>query len=270
MGFKASATAGSLVVLLFLTPATIYADTANDLYDLYDMKYEDSIPEDVIDTISRYNYAQKYVSMFQYVAVSEYDTDLINAKIDQLESNLESLTDQLLAGYDLSMDEIYTLEDEYNETYTKLQDAKDSLQTVEIDFDTPTVDNTPTYSEYKEALQKKSKLVTEAELGEISDLSYPVTTAALESDRTFTSLTLAVADGATITSLFNGTVALTDDNSITIDHHNGIYTYYGGLTSYYVRPGDTVYQGQSIGTSGNKVILKLKIDGKLVDISKLF
>lgn len=40
-------------------------------------------------------------------------------------------------------------------------------------------------------------------------------------------------------------------NRVTIQHANGVVTYYGHLGSMQVKPGQTVYQGQQIGTQGN-------------------
>ena len=39
-------------------------------------------------------------------------------------------------------------------------------------------------------------------------------------------------------------------NRVTVQHSNGVVTYYGHLSSMQVKPGDSVYQGQQIGTEG--------------------
>ena len=72
-------------------------------------------------------------------------------------------------------------------------------------------------------------------------------------------------------SVFNGKIiSVSDDNEVTISHHNKIYSHYKGLNSVVVSVGDEVKQGQAIGTSSSQFTLQLKVGGKLVDVSKLF
>lgn len=57
----------------------------------------------------------------------------------------------------------------------------------------------------------------------------------------------AVADGkVSMAQWYNGY-----GNYVEIDHGNGIHSFYGHLTSYNLKKGDIVHQGQNIGKSGN-------------------
>ena len=270
MGTQKCKTAVTLLVVLLSLPTICYADTAVDVYEVYGVDYEITYPDSVVDTINSYNYAKRYIAMYRYVAESEYDKSILEKRIDTLESKLKDIESKLSNGYNLSLDEIYALEDEYVTTSKNLSDAKSALVEGEVECDTPDASNTPTYEEYMEAMQEKSRIKTEAEVGSVKNLTYPVTSASLVSDKTDNSLLLDVAFGTTVTALFNGTVAAVDDSSITLNHHNGIYTYYGNLSSSIVSVGDTVYQGQSIGLSTDTLQLKIKVGGELKDVSKLF
>lgn len=256
--------------LLLLHNTPCQAATVDELYAVFDMEYSVEYPKDVLDTIDNYNYAKRYMSMYRYVVESEYDIESVNKNIEYLEDRLTEIESNLSKGFVLNLDEIYLLEDEYTEVYNQLERAKKSLISVDVDVRIPTSTDTPTYAEYINAMQKKALLATQAELGNVKGLDYPIDTAALVKDLSDTHLTLSVADGSTATSLFNGKVVDITDDSITLYHYNNVYTLYKGIQHSYVEKGDTVYQGQSIGTVNSNLTLKLKLNGKLVDVSLLF
>lgn len=255
--------------LLLYSSVTAYAKGVEDLYTLYGIPYEVTYPDDIMRIISDFQYAEKYVSMYRYVVESTFDTTVIENRISKLEVDLLSVEEQLLCGYTLSIEEIYTLEDEYVSITGQLEDAKKSLIGGEIDYNIPNAENTPTRKEYEEALEKKSKMGAAVNLGEF-ELNYPVDTGALISDKTDTHLELAVANNSTVTALFNGTVTAITSSSISIDHTNDVFTFYGNLRSVSVNVGDAVTQGQPIGTTTSTLMLKMKLDGNLVDITKIF
>lgn len=256
--------------LLLLQDTPCQAATVDELYAVYGMEYSVEYPKDVLDIIDNYNYAKRYMSMYRYVVESEYDVESVNKNIEYLEDRLTEIEGNLSKGFDLSLDEIYLLEDEYTEVHNQLERAKKSLISVDVDVRVPTSTETPTYDEYVNAMQEKALLNTQAELGNVKGLDYPIATAALVKDLSDTHLTLSVAEGSTATSLFNGKVVDITDDSITLYHYNNVYTLYKGVQHSYVVKGDTVYQGQSIGTVNSNLTLKLKLNGKLVDVSLLF
>ena len=236
----------------------------------YDMSFEPKYPDDVLDTISKYDVAKKYVAMYQYVVYSEYDSSVIESKIVELEKEKASLEEQLLAGYDLELSVIYELEDAYLSTCTKLEDYKKSLVSYEISTDEPVSEDVPTYEEYVDAIQVKKRIDELSDIGNVDKLSFPVSGAHLISEKTNTGVLYSVIDGSSVTSLFNGEVVNINGGDITLNHHNGIYTFYGNLSSVVVSEGDIVKQGDLLGKSSNTLLLKCKVNNKLVDVSKLF
>lgn len=269
MGSKTcKAVIAALSVLMSCTPC--YAETASDLYAFYGVDYAIDYPEDVLKTISDYNSAKRYVQMFRYVSESEYDHSIIDNRIEELELQLDKAQKTLMSGYNLSLSEIYAAEDMYKTVTQKLDDACASKECEEIEYQTPSLNSVPSYTEYVEALNTKALIKSREDIGNITGLKYPVSSAALVDSVSDNALTLSVLEGSTVTSLFDGVIAQVTDDSITVYHYNGIYTYYGGVITAYVEKGDTVSQGQSLGSCGPRLTLKLKLDRDLVNISELF
>lgn len=249
---------------------SVHASTASDLYAVYGMEYTPKYSEDILDTIQRYDNAKKYIAMYQYVALSEFDTTKIDTKLEELSKRKAELEEQLLGGFSLELNELYLLEDEYNDVCTQLDNYEKSKVSYEVEYSTPTPDDVPTYSEYVTAIKEKSSIDTLADIGNLDNLKPPFTSASLIESKTNSEIIYRVATGTTVTSLFNGTVVAIDSIGVTVDHHNNIYTLYSGLSDVYVEVGDTVYQGAAIGAANDLVKLKCKVNSKIVDVSKLF
>lgn len=257
-----------ILVCFLLKPITVEAATPAELYTEYDLQYADSYPDGVLDIISAYQNAQKYETMYYYVVSSYYDTSTIDRRITELEATLKDCENKLQSGYSLSISEIYELEDLYNTTLDKLEDAKSAANVVEIDYHMPTLSDVPSYDEYCEALSIKSKYDSTQELGTLM-MNVPVTGDSSVNEDTDKHLLLDVQAGSTVTSLFNGTVVQVTENSVTVQHPGNIYTYYGNLESVYVVDNESVYQGEGVGSASETVMLKMKINGNFVPISKL-
>lgn len=269
MGNKALKAVIILCVSFLLKPTTVFASTAEDLYKVYNIKFEAEYPENVLSTIQKYDNAKKYLSMYKYVALSDYDESIINKKIDNLIEEKNKIEEQLLSGYNLSLSDIYALEDKYVTVCKQLNDAESTSKTYSVEFNKPEPDSVPTYKEYIEAKRIKASIDTQMDIGDLDNVN-PVTTAYLIDECSDNVITLDVPDSATVVSLFNGEIARIDTDGITINHYNGIYTFYGGVNNVYVDVGDTVYQGQAVGTVDENLILKCKVGNKIVDINKLF
>ena len=259
-----------LVVLLCLIPSTTYAATAEELYAKYNITYESPYPYDVIETISAYDNAKKFVAMYSYVITSEYDVEALKLKVEELTQKLNSTEVQLLDGYNLSTDEIYALEDNYITTKEQLENARLSLASVDLNYSIPNADNTPTYSEYKSALSKKNAIDAKCNVGDIEELSVPVSGNALVYSSVDKYTTYSVSNDVDVLALFNGVVSDTSDKYVIINHYNNIYTRYDNLYNVSVEVGDTVVQGQVIGRADKKFNLALKLAGRFVDVNELF
>ena len=266
---KSKSVVALVLCLCLLSVNPIYADTASDLYELYGSEYVTDYPDGTLETISKYQNAKKYVAMYQYVITSDFDPSIINERIDKYSEEIDECSAKLLAGYSMSLEDIFDAEGEYLEATSLLHEAKKSLKQYEIDYSAPEAKDTPSYTEYSNACVVKDVIDAKSELGDVKSVKYPINGACLIDDQTDTSLTLLTAENNLVQSLFNGVVAKTTEDSVTVYHYNHIYTYYGGLTNVTVSKGDTVYQYQTLGTSSSHVTLKLKINGDIVDINKL-
>lgn len=268
MGIKKCKNTLILLLVFFLTTPTIAeASTVKDVYEFYGVTYDESDYDEQLDIIQKYESAKKYVTMYQYIIYSEYDTSVINTRIESLTTRIQDIESSLKNGYNLPLDSIYALENEYATLVTQLEDAEKSLLTHDIDLDVPTVENTPSYSEYKKALEV-TKLYSN--IGDIADISIPVTSRYLVNDVTEKHATYTVEKGSDVTAVLSGRVVNINNNAVTINHGSGVYSYYGTLDTVTCSVGDYVQQHSVIGKSGTVITFKLKINDTLVDISKLF
>lgn len=257
-----------VLVCFLLKPITVEAATPAELYTEYDLQYADSYPDGVLETISAYQNAQKYETMYYYVVSSEYDTSILDRRITELKATLRDCENKLQNGYSLSISEIYELEDLYSITLDKLEDAKSAANVVDVDYHMPTLSEVPSYDEYCEALSIKSKYDSTQELGTLT-INVPVTGESSVNEDTDKHLLLDTQAGSTVTSLFNGVVVQVTENSVTVQHPGNIYTYYGNLESVYVVENENVYQGEGVGSASETVMLKMKINGNFAPIRKL-
>lgn len=270
MGVKKCKTALVLILLSLLSPVTVYADSASDLYKIYDIDYSTVYPKGVIKTIEDYNNAQKFLKSFRYVVTSEYDYSIIDNRIKKLTAEKESITELLLSGYSLSWEEIYELEDRYVTVSKQLEDAKLSLSSNSIEYDKPDTNTVPTTEEYEKALADKAAIDTKTNVGTLSNLEPPLESACLLDSSSDVSTTYQTVKGSVVTAIFNGEVCEVGEDYIILNNYNGIKTYYRNLKSVNVSVGDTVYQNQAIATSNSYVTLQLSLDGNFVNLTKLY
>ena len=270
MGTKAYKRVFAVVLLssVLLSSINVKASTATDIYDLYQLNYAAIYPDGVIETIMAYEQFLKYNTMYTYIEKSTFDTTILDKRIANLQSDIDSVTVKLKNGYDLSVSEIYALEDEYNTKSKQLYEAKQSLSNTAVNPSMPILENTPTKEQYDAAIATKKDIDSKINLGE-AITSYPVKGATVKEVKE-DQLLLKTKAGEAVKALYNGTVANISNNSITLYHDSAIYTLYSNLDKINVNVGDVVFQGQEIGTAKESLLLKMKVNGTLVDVSKLF
>ena len=263
-----------LLCLVFSTRA--YAADVTELYEKYDIEYTAEVPEEVLETIQKYDNAKRYVSMYSYVINSEYDIESLVNKQLELEKYLLQLESELKAGYNKPLSAIYELEDEYYTAKQQLDNISKSLQTYVIETEYIETKDVPSYSKYKEALQSKNDIVSKRNIGSLDDLKVPVQSESILVDSSNDCSVYKVINNTGALSPFNGVV-----ESIVVDkeyglccilnHHNGVQSFLCHLESVDVEEGDTVYQNQRIGyVQGNQFIFRLKLKDVFVDASKIF
>ena len=263
-----------LLCLVFSTRA--YAADVTELYEKYDMEYTAEVPEEVLETIQKYDNAKRYVSMYSYVINSEYDIESLVNKQLELEKYLLQLESELEAGYNKPLSDIYSLEDEYYTTKHQLDNISKSLQTYVIETESIETKDVPSYSKYKEALQSKNDIVSKRNIGSLDDLKVPVQSESILVDSSNDCSVYKVINNTGALSPFNGVVEsiIVDEEyglCCILNHHNGVQSFLCHLESVDVEEGDTVYQNQRIGyVQGNQFIFRLKLKDVFVDASKIF
>ena len=265
-----------IALLLCMLPVSVQASTADDLYKVYNKGYVTEVPETVVQTISKYDSAKRYASMYTYVINSEYDDTELLSKEAAMEEELKQLEIELLDGYSKPLAELYELEDRYYSIKEDLANLKSSRVSYVVDTESVKADEIPTYSEYKEAIRIRDDCLAKNNIGSLDNLSVPLQAQAYLVDSNEDKSVYKTIDGTGVLSIFNGVVdkiyeTREDGICCVIDNYNGIKTYLCSLETVDVSEGDTVYQNQRIGyLKGTTAIFKLSLYGKFVDISKIF
>ena len=277
VGSKAGKGLIVLVALaLLVQPIQCRAASALELYQLYGKDYVVEIPEDITRTISTYNGAKRYVSMYSCVVASEYDTQELTAELNQCRNRIQDISSYLIDGYSRSQSELAMLESEYAELYNRIEAIESTLISYDVEVTSISSGDVPTYSEYSEAMRKKNDLQASLQIGNIQELEVPAQSSARLLSNSDDMCSYRVVDGTGVLSVFNGVVEdviVSDDYGLTVivDNNNGIHTYFCNLEYADVVPGETVYQNQRVGyVYGTKLILRMQLGDEFVDISKLF
>lgn len=261
-----------LLTTILLSQSVCAAEpTAAELYDFYGIPYSVVYPEGVLETINYYLYAQKYEHMYKYVLTSHFDDTIIPDRIHAAEERLNEIISCMQGGYFLSREEIYSLEQEYNTTVKYIDAERSKLDTYSVDYRAPTTANVPSYEEYIEACNTRAEVESHADIGRfVTPMEAPVSSTWLIESTTKNTVTFKVANGTSVSALWNGQVVSVDNDKIVVSCYNEILVGYSGMAYIKVKVGDTVYQGQSIGKAGSTLTLKLKLGDTFVDISRLF
>lgn len=267
MGVKTYKIILVIFVMLILKPVCCYAGTADDLYEVYDIPYVQQYPDNTSEVMFNYNNSHRFFTMYHSVVNVDYDTSLTAAKVKDIEQKLNNLREQLNNGFYLSTSDIYELESEYMYYEKQLNNLNKAMEFYEVEINKDYT-SVPTKEEYEDALAVKNKIDAESELGDIY-IKYPVKSPVLADTVKPTSMLLAVKNNAEVTAMYNGTVMEIGDTFIAINHNNDIYSYYGNISNTNLSVGDKVKQGDVIAYSTDRLLLKLKLGNKLVDISKV-
>lgn len=271
MGFK---TKRSLIVCLLLCllfkPIDVGATSLEEFYEFYDVDYTDAYPNDIINTIRNYQEAQRYIKRYRGVIESEFDTTLYESRLLSLKKELDETSKMLLAGYDLSLYEIYSLEDKYNELSDNIANLEKAMCVSDNSIEVLDKDKVPTYSEYCKALEEKAKIDSSDAIGDIDKLEPPIASSKLLDKHSSTSTTYMTTQGAVIKSLFSGKVTEVGDDYCVISNDYKMVMYYRNLSSIDVKVGQSLNAGAIIGKSYKYVTLQLSLNNKFVDLTKLF
>lgn len=276
MGFKAIK-AVALALGISLIPAVfVNAESVDCLYSFYDMDKHVTIPDEVQQVLSSYQDAERYVNMYHYVIISDFDRSLLESQLESVTSDLERTELKLRNGYSLTLSEIYELEDTYTQLMKRRNELENSLSRQDSDYDIPNPGQVPTHAQYVAASEKKDKIIKESDIGDFEERKIPIEGAALlrYNDSDYTSM--SVADKSRVKPMFNGTVEDIYEDvdfglTIKISHSNGAYSYVCNLESVAVVVGENVTQKTVVGQLvDNIAVYRLELDGEMVDVSELY
>lgn len=240
-----------------------------DIYKKYDMNYTIPYPDKTLDTIRKYTESQKSVYKYHYIETSKFDKTRLRKREKSLKQRTKELKEELLGAYDMSVDAIYELENEYVECVRELENIKSALKTQsKITKDEEQID-TPTDAEYEMSLHVKDIYDSRANLG---DVIKPTNSACIIKESNDTETTFLTVRGSMVHPIWNGEVVHvdTDTGEVVVYHYNKVYTVYHGLSKIIVNVGDRVTQDTEIGKSSRELVMKLRLDGTFVDCSKLY
>lgn len=266
----------SLVLAMSLLPnLTVHADSVNELFERYDIAEKAVLPEEVSDTIQNYNSAMQYAYMYSGVANSEYNRNLVETRLTDVQNKLNDVESQLLFGFSKSRSELELLEDEYRELFATKADLEGSLNTsdVPVDFD---FSNVPSTLQFQQAMDYKDMWLDDIQIGNIEDIKVPVKEAAELISCNDLRTIYKTTRKAQVQAPFNATVSdvfVSDDYglSVVLDSGYGVTSYVSNLEETTVSIGDEVEQYQTVGiTADSNAVFCLELRGDLVNFAKLF
>lgn len=266
----------SLVLAMSLLPnLTVHADSVNELFERYDIAEKAVLPEEVSDTIQSYNSAMQYAYMYSGIANSEYNRNLVETRLTDVQSKLNDVESQLLFGFSKSRSELELLEDEYRELFATKADLEGSLNTsdVPVDFD---FSNVPSTLQFQQAMDYKDMWLNDIQIGDIEDIKVPVKEAAELISCNDLRTIYKTTRKAQVQAPFNATVSdvfVSDDYglSVVLDSGYGVTSYVCNLEETTVSIGDEVEQYQTVGiTADSNAVFCLELRGDLVNFAKLF
>lgn len=263
-GFLAVVTA-SLSVNCKLS--NIQALNVIDVYKSYGQSYTIPYPESTLDTIRKYTDSQKSVYRYHYVESSTFDKGKLKRREKELTSELEDLTDNLFNAYDLSIADIYELEDRYVEVERNLNNTKAALKSKTVKVQPESLDDIPTDLEYKTAMNVKDIYDSRANLG---DTIKPTNSACIVKESSDDHTVFLIVAGSAIHPIWKGKVVECTKHKVIVYHYNKVYTVYSNISNIRVSKDDIVTQDTILGESNRELIMQLRLNGKFVDCSKLY
>lgn len=258
----------AVLFCVVISSSTCYAANTKALYTLYGKEYSPKYPKGVSETIAKYDSAMRYLKMYHYIDGVASSSDILSARIKDLKKELDTIKDKLTLGYFKDTNEIYELEEKYSTLYKQYSGYMETLQTFSVKGETVNLKDAPTYKEYCYALEMKKLYSGEHNLGSVH-MKYPVVGEVKSIEKTKQGVRLEVSS-AKVQSIFNGRVTNVSNNSVTVSHYDGIYSYYGNLHKIKVHVGDSVSQGSVLGTAASSVELRLMVGNEIVDIKQIF
>lgn len=249
-----------IVLSILFCNCTPLAATTDDLYHLYDVKPEHTISEDVMNVLnSAYKTQRKAVSMKHFENIVIKSKEVLKA-----EECMNEVSQNLIASYDKSYDEIISLEEEYEKAKQNYLRLKSTLNN---DFKLNEISiNAPSKEAYREAYALFDAYKSKKELGALSGNTV-VNSASVTQYPDCTQF--SVKTMSPIYSLYNGVVIESERMRVTISTVDNVLVRYQGVLFSDVEVGDVVKQGQVIGKFNNNLSVGISLNNKHCNLAKV-
>lgn len=258
-----------LALSLLGTPITAYAQTVDNLYDLYSIEEEVTADESVLETIRDYNDVKRFVAMYNYIDLSAPDTSAQDAQVAMLEKRIQEIDTQLFDGYSLKVSEILELEAEQQTARESIERINNTRKYSHVDIEFPDADNAPTFDQYLKAKQDLSAFELSKEIGDVSSVALPVRDGEII-QHTKLETSIKIPTASYVMCVFPGEVISAKDDVIEVRTVGDVIISYSNLDYYEVSVGDIVKQYQRIATATGRLKLSMQINGEYYDMWRLF
>lgn len=261
----------SVLTIGLLSSATeVCAYTTEDLYNQYSVPYECSISQDSLDTISAYENAKSYVARFSNLLSLKPDLTTVAAQASALEDNCATLKQSLDSGYYLTYDEIISLENEYLDTCTQLEQMECALNQESVDLQL-SIPKIPSASVYNEALTEKETYIKQNYLGDLSFIE-PVNNFGSISYDTNEFVVYTNTWGEDVYSIYNAhcidVQEIDGEYLLVLEIGDSVKMTYKGILQSKIKIDDYIAQGDLIGLAGDSLSIQLVLDNTPVNFSK--
>ena len=261
----------TVIALTLVYSVNANAASTDELYKIYDVPRVYNCPAEICDTIKAYNSAEQYLHKYRYIATSTVDYASQDVELSKLKSELERLTTELHNGYNMSVEELYSVEDDWIVCNNRVKAIESSRNKV---VELPTVldlSKVPTKEQFEEAVKLKQAYDNSTNVGVVTPLQKLTRNAMLYKGYSNGVTVYAVTFGDDFYAPFAGVVESVTEDTVKVDCGNNVsYSIYG-LNVVSVKADDHVNQYQTLGLCGAKDIqIQLSLNKVTEDLNTLY
>lgn len=259
----------TLALILLLTPMVVEGHTCADVHVIYDLDMPRESYTDQLSIVGKYNDLHRFISMYNYIDLSVPDTETQDARMVSTQERVADIEAQLLNGYNLQFSEILELEEELENCQKYIVYLEGTYEYSNVEIDIPDVESLPTREEYANAKEVLANRLTDLDIGDLSDLKYPVVGEATIPLHSENDCYFDFNGIKPIITLTNGTVSAVTEDSVSIEAGD-IYITYSMLKSIDVVTGDTVKQYERIGYGTDGISVAISVGEIECDLYELY
>lgn len=244
------------------------AQTVDDLYAVYGLATQNSVPDAVKETVMAYNSALVYAARYKNISAVVTDYTRTKQRIADYEDQIVRYSESLQDGYTLPISTILELESKIAYCEKQIAYLESSMNEAEVDVPSMEISDIPSKADYIRASEELENY-SSYQLGVVDGVHYPVTGEILSFSATDQMAIFKIPEAASTLSLFHGVVAEVDGDYVRVSHGNNVYTEYFGLSTVGVSAGEELNQYQRIGSSRGQFQMSMNVNGKYKNLSFL-